>query len=173
MKVWKSVLKILSFTLWALERHWGFWSGTWHSTAVLQHLWGDRFRDIPWTPKSMHAQVPYIKWPLVSVGPTSPQIQRGGLIVIGSSVIEWIRGEGKGKMEKDTAGVQAEVMKTLARVRTDETKREKDLRANLNLFTLSQHPWEVRQIPLINIDSLYIQNFVINAAENSIKRLNH
>ena len=43
-------------------------------------------------------------------------------------------------MEKDTAGVQAEVMKTLARVRTDETKREKDLRANLNLFTLSQHP---------------------------------
>ena len=79
MKVWKSVLKILSFTLWALERHWGFWSGTWHSTAVLQHLWGDRFRDTPWTPKSMHAQVPYIKWPLVSVGPTSPQIQRGGL----------------------------------------------------------------------------------------------
>ena len=49
---------------------------------------GDRFWDTPRTPKSMHAQVPYIKWPLVSVGPTSPQIQRGGLTVIGSSVIE-------------------------------------------------------------------------------------
>lgn len=37
-------------------------------------------------------------------------------------------------MEKDTAGVQAEVMKTLAGVTTEETKCEKDLRGNLNLF---------------------------------------
>lgn len=32
----------------------------------------------PRTPKSMHAQVPYIKWPLVSVVSTSPQIQSEG-----------------------------------------------------------------------------------------------
>lgn len=43
-------------------------------------------------------------------------------------------------MEKDTAGVQAEVMKTLATVRTDETKCEKDLRVSLNLFLCPSTP---------------------------------
>ena len=45
-------------------------------------------------------------------------------------------------------------MKTLAEERTAETKREKDLRVNLNPLSLPLHPCEVRQIPLTVIHAL-------------------
>lgn len=85
--------------------------------------------------------------------------------------VGWVRGGAEEGREGEPARALQESRPRWWKLRLEWEQQEQ--KGSLSPFSLSRHPWELRQTPLIKRVSLCFQNVVANAPESPIKSLNH